>query len=159
MTTILAGIAFLLALLAVGYAWKMQQEMTQVTRRLDRYNRALFDANDEIRRLREDLAANTAQLRVEQMQQTADLRQTPEITLREYQKLHPQTGQVLAGFHLGGCSNCAVEPDDTLVKLSADHNIDMQQLLASLNLLVQSDQSQNGNGVQLVKLPNVALEF
>lgn len=159
MTTILAGIAFLLALLATGYGWKMQQELAQVTRRLDRYNRALFDANDEIRRLREDLAANTAQLRVELMQQTGDLRVTPEMTVREVHMLHPQAGQVLAGFHLGGCSNCAVEPDDTLVKLSADHNIDMQQLLASLNLLVQSGQSQNGNGVQLVKLPNVALEF
>lgn len=159
MTTIVAGIAFLLALLAVGYAWKMQQELAQVTRRLDRYNRSLFDANDEIRRLREELAVNTAQLRVELMRQTGALHITPEMTVREVQMLHPQAGQVLAGFHLGGCSNCAVEPDDTLAKLSADHNVDMQQLLSSLNLLFSAGQAQNGNGVQLVKLPNVALEF
>jgi hypothetical protein len=159
MTTIVAVIALLLAMLAIAYAWKMQQEMTRLTRRLDRYNRSLFDANDEIRHLREELAENTAQLRVELMRQTGAVHVTPEMTVRQVQMLHPQAGQVLAGFHLGGCSSCAVEPDDTLTKLSADHNVDLDQLLSSLNLLFPAGQVHNGSGAQLVRLPNVALEF
>lgn len=159
MTTIVAVIAFLLAMLAVAFAWKMQQEMTRLTRRLDRYNKSLFDANDEIRHLREELAENTAQLRVELMRQTGAVHVTPEMTVREVQMLHPQAGQVLAGFHLGGCSSCAVEPDDTLARLSADHNVNLDQLLSSLNLLFPAGQVHNGNGAQMVRLPNVALEF
>ena len=159
MTTIVAVIAFLLAMLAIAFAWKMQQEMARLTRRLDRYNKSLFDANDEIRHLREDLSENTAQLRVELMRQTGAVHVTPEMTVRQVQMLHPQAGQVLAGFHLGGCSSCAVEPDDTLTKVSADHNLNLDQLLSSLNLLFPAGQVQKGNGAQLVRLPNVALEF
>jgi hypothetical protein len=159
MTTIVAAIALLLAILAIAYAWKMQQEMTRLIRRLDRYNKSLFDANDEIRHLREELAENTAQLRVELMRQTGAVHVTPEMTVRQVQMLHPQAGQVLAGFHLGGCSSCAVEPDDTLTKLSADHNVNLDQLLSSLNLLFPAGQVHSGSGAQLVKLPNVALEF
>ena len=158
MSTVLILISLIVALIAFGYAWKLQQELGQTTRRLDRYNRALFDANDELRRLREELAASVAQLRVEMMQTAGHPQFTPQTTVREAQLLHPQARQVLAGLHLGGCSNCAVEPDETLRKVSADHGIDLTLLLANLNFLLHAEQA-DGNGVQPVKIPNVVLEF
>jgi hypothetical protein len=180
MATVLSVVALVVALVAVAYAWKLQQELGQTTRRLDRYNRALFDANDELRRLREELGERTSALRVELMQRTGALRFVPTTTVREAEQMHPQAEQVLAGFHLGGCSSCAVEPDDTLAQVAAEKGVALDALLANLNLLVGAapdgnggsdgnsnghshDQGHGGNGrpgsPTLVKLPNVSLEF
>lgn len=159
MLTILTLLSLIIALIAFGYAWKLQQELSQATRRLDRYNKALFDANDELRRLREEVATNMAQMHVEMMLATDRPLFTPEMTVREAQLLHPQAQQVLAGLHLGGCSSCAVELSDTLRQVSADHNVDLNLLLTNLNLLLRTDHATGGNGAQLLKLPNVVLEF
>jgi hypothetical protein len=164
MTTMAAWLALAVALVAVGYAWKLSAELATATRRLDRYNKALFDAGDEVRRLREQLVEEAAHLR-------ADLRRlqgqsfSSEMTVREAQLLHPQTDQVMAGFHLGGCSHCAVEPDATLAQVCHEHGIPVDRLVANLNLLVEPSSGADApgralpSGPRLVKLPNVELEW
>lgn len=129
--------------------------MTRLTRRLDRYNKALFDAGEELRTLRESTLQSHAQLRVEMMERTGELRVTPETTLREVQLLHPQARQVLSSFHVGGCDSCAAEPDETLARVCAERGIDAAALLGALNSLVAA----GGNGAVPLKLPNVALDF
>ena len=160
MTVIIAWIALIVAAVALGFAWKLNSELATATRRLDRYNKALFDANDEMRRLREKVEDETAQLRVALRRQQG-VAFTPEMTVREVLMMHPQAEQVLASFHLGGCSHCAVEPNDTLVHACREHGVDLQTLVGNLNLLTgNGQQAGGGNGApQLVKLPNVALEF
>lgn len=161
MTTLVAWIALVVALLAVGYAWKLSLELATATRRLDRYNRALFDANDELRRLREQMEEETARLRVE-LRRRDGAAYTPEMTVREALLLHPQAEEVLAGFHLGGCSHCAVEPNDTLAQVCAQHDIPVERLVSQLNMLLSASAASgaaNGSELQRVKLPNVALEF
>jgi hybrid cluster-associated redox disulfide protein len=161
MPTIVAWVALVVAAVAVGFAWKLNSEMATVTRRLDRYNKALFDANDEIRRLREGVEEEVAEVRVALRRQQGSNVFSPEMTVREVLIAHPQAEQVLASFHLGGCSHCAVEPGDRLVDACQEHGVDLQVLVGNLNLLTQSRQ-QNEGGIgapQLVKLPNVALEF
>jgi hybrid cluster-associated redox disulfide protein len=149
------------AALALGFVWKLNGEVATATRRLDRYNKALFDANDEIRRLREEVEEEVATMRVALRQQQGAMAFTPEMTVREVLMVHPQAEQVLASFHLGGCSHCAVEPGDRLADACQEHGVDLQTLVGNLNLLTQGrQQAEVGNGVpQLVKLPNVALEF
>ena len=56
----ISWLALVIGLVAVAYAWKLQQELHTATRRLDRYNRALFDANDELRKVREEMTAALA---------------------------------------------------------------------------------------------------
>ncbi len=157
MGTIVAWIGLIVALLALAYAWKMNQELATATRRLDRYNKALFDANDAIRTLREEHAETVTQLRVELRKVQGNAAFTPETTVREALLMHPQSQEVLASFHLGGCSHCAVEPDHTLAQVCAEHGIEPDTLLGTLNLLVGGQA--NGTQPQLVKLPNVALEL
>jgi len=161
MPTIVAWVALVVAAVAVGFAWKLNNEMATVMRRLDRYNKALFDANDEIRRLREGVEEEVAEVRVALRRQQGSNVFSPEMTVREVLIAHPQAEQVLASFHLGGCSHCAVEPGDRLVDACQEHGVDLQVLVGNLNLLTQSrQQSESGIGApQLVKLPNVALEF
>ncbi len=162
MTTALSLAGLALAAVALIYAWKLSHELATANRRLDRYNRALFDADEQIRRLREDLAASSARLHVELMQRTGGLEFAPHMTVREAQQIHPQVQQVLAGFHLGGCSSCAVEPDDTLAEICSDHGVDPAVLLATLNGLLAGVNGNGANGAavpQWVKIPNVTLEI
>ncbi len=157
MATIIAWLALGVALAALAYAWKLNQELETASRRLDRYNKALFDTNDELRRVQERIQDETARLRVALRHQGTSPAFTPDMTVREALLMHPQTDQVLAAFHLGGCDHCAVEPDETLAQVSAQAGIDVQQLVGNLNQLV-SQSAPNGEP-HLVKLPNVALEF
>lgn len=159
MGTIVSGLALLMSLAAVGYAWKLQQELQGATRRLDRYNRALYSANDDLRQLREELSETKAQLRVELMLGNHNTAFTPAMTVREAQLLHSQAAQVLAGYHLGGCSSCAVEPDATLAAICQEQGRDLSQLLATLNGLRQAHNGQAIDQIQPLKLPNVELAF
>lgn len=161
MATTLSILALLAAAAALAMIWKLQQELGQATRRLDRYNRALFDVNDEVRTLREELAESRAALRVELMERTGSLHFSPEMTVREATRIHPQVQQVLAGFHVGGCDSCAVEPDETLAQICAEKGVAVESLLGTLNILVGASGGSNGNGAaqRLVKLPNVSLEL
>jgi hypothetical protein len=159
MTAMVAWLGLAVALLAAGAIWKLNQELATATRRLDRYNKALFDANDQIRKLQEQVSEESAQLRVALRRQSGMVSFVPEMTVRETLLLHPQAEQVLAGFHLGGCSHCAVEPDATLAQVCTQSGVQLDQLMGNLNLLTGGI-AVNGNGAPtLVKLPNVALEF
>ena len=84
MGTMIGWLALVVGGAAVAYAWKLQQELQTATRRLDRYNRALFDANDEIRKVREDLTAALAQVRAEsRLPSGAPVRFTPQMKVRD----------------------------------------------------------------------------
>lgn len=171
MVTVIAWIALLVAVAALGLVWKLNSELATATRRLDRYNKALFDANDEIRRLHEEVEDEMAQMRVALRQQQGAPAFSPEMTVREVLLVHPQAEQVLAAFHLGGCSHCAVEPGEKLADACREHGVDVQGLVGNLNMLVSQGQpvagsalhvsaNRFGNGTpQLVKIPNVTLEF
>ena len=159
MTAIVSWAALLLAVAALGYAWKLSHELATANRRLDRYNRALFDADEQFRRLREEMAESTARLRVDLMKRNGALEFAPHMTVREAQQLHPQVQQVLAGFHLGGCSSCAVEPDDSLAEICTAQGIELATLLANLNGLLAGANGNRGAEPQLMKIPNVTLEI
>jgi hypothetical protein len=159
MATWIAAIATLLALVSLAYTWKLQQEMNTATRRLDRYNKAIFDTQDELRRLREELSETTVQLRVAIQQNAGRAQFAPGTTIREAQLLHPQAQQMMAGLHLGGCSSCAVEPDQTLAAACADNGVDLNTMLQNLNLLLTTPNGHPNGTAPVVKLPNVELNF
>jgi hybrid cluster-associated redox disulfide protein len=172
MVTIVAWLAVVVAVVALGFVWKLNSELGIATRRLDRYNKALFDANDEIRRLREEVEEEMAAVRVALRQQQGAPAFAPQMTVREALMVHPQAEQVLASFHLGGCSHCAVEPGQKLADACQEHGVDVQKLVGMLNLLAPGRQQGESNGLyhadaqhagngapQFVKLPNVVLEF
>jgi hybrid cluster-associated redox disulfide protein len=163
MTTVVAWGALVVAVLAVGYAWKLSHELATATRRLDRYNKALFATNDELRTLRERTEEELARLRVQIRRGGPAAGFSPEMTVRDALLMHPQAEQVLAGLHLGGCSHCAVEPDETLAQVCAQHGVELVQVVGQLNLLLggapATGVAVNGSAPQPVKLPNVAFEF
>ena len=52
---LLSAVALLAAVLALVYAWRLHKELDRAAARLDRYNKALFDVGEELRRVRERL--------------------------------------------------------------------------------------------------------
>jgi len=147
---------------ALFFARRLQQENEKLRGRLDRYNKTLFAAENDLRNLREEIADNSARFQAELMQRTGTARFTPEMTARTATLLHPQVDQILAGFHLGGCSDCAVEPDETLAQICAERGIALDTLLGNLNMLVVDSAAPHNGQVyapKLVKLPNMTLEL
>lgn len=55
MTTFVSLAALLIALVALGYAWKLHRELDSARERLDRYNRSLFKVEESIRTLRAEM--------------------------------------------------------------------------------------------------------
>jgi hypothetical protein len=55
MAELLSIVALLAALLALLYARRLHTELDRAGSRLDRYNKALFDAGEELRQLRHRL--------------------------------------------------------------------------------------------------------
>lgn len=59
---------------------------------------------------------------------------TPQTTMLEALTADPSLGMVLMrNFHLGGCSNCGFEPNDSIENVAAQNGIPADRLLAALN--------------------------
>lgn len=160
MGTAVAGIALILGGGALFLVWKLGLDLATANRRLDRYNRSLYEAGDQIRKLEEKLAETTAVLRVEMMHQGSPITVRPEMTVGQVTALHPQAGQILAGLHIGGCSSCAANPDETLAQICADNGLDLSQVLGNLNSLFQVGMAPSNGGSRVpqpVKVPNIEL--
>src|SRR5690606_14668896 len=99
---------------------RLMRDAEQMRTRLDRYNRALFKAETDVRELREQLATTAAELKVELMQRTGSMRFVPEMTAREALLLHPQVNEIFSSFHLGGCDDCGIEPSHTLAQICTE---------------------------------------
>jgi hypothetical protein len=90
-----------------------------------------------------------------------DQRFTPEMTVDEAFKLHAGARRVFAGFHLGGCSNCAISESHTIGAISDDYGIPLPLLLDSLNALFDQGTLAVGDRVRIpdeirAKIPQLA---
>ncbi len=45
----------------------------------------------------------------------------------------PNLPVVLMQFHIGGCSLCGFEPDDTIAKVAEDNGVPLDRLLGAMN--------------------------
>ena len=67
-------------------------------------------------------------------QKTGKSHFTAETTMLEALTADPSLGMVLMrDFHLGGCSNCGFEPNESIANVAADNGIPTDRLLAALN--------------------------
>jgi hypothetical protein len=99
-------------------------------------------------------------LKFQVLKAQGDLKVTPEMKMSEILAIHPQAEQVLAGFHLGGCSSCSFDPRQSLGEVTAVNGREVEPILVALNSLV--NETSNGNGLvspERLKTPNVQLNF
>lgn len=62
---------------------------------------------------------------------------TPETTVGEALRMHPEAGLVLASYHLGGCSHCGINEIETLDQVCMGYGVPVDALVASLNGLLE----------------------
>lgn len=71
---------------------------------------------------------------MDDQQQTGNSQFTAQTTMLEALTADPSLGMVLMrDFHLGGCSNCGFEPNDSIENVAAENGIPTERLLAALN--------------------------
>lgn len=158
MGTVLAWITLLAVVMLGVYTWSMRRELDMMRSRLDRYNRALFSTDDEVERLREQSATSFSALRAEMAYASGRASIRPDMALRDIYAVHPQAQELLATYHVGGCSSCAVELDDTLERVCRQSNLDPEKIVQNLNGLLGPQAATGLQHRQRVKLPNLQLE-
>ena len=58
-----------------------------------------------------------------------------DMTVGEAMQMHPRAREVFAGFHLGGCSHCAVSEFETVRQVCEGYGVPPEVLLQALNSL------------------------
>ncbi len=58
---------------------------------------------------------------------------TKGMTLGQVFDINPGGRDILAGFHIGGCHNCAIDEEDTIEKIAKENEIPIELLINSLS--------------------------
>jgi hypothetical protein len=147
--SVLTIIALLSAVAALGYAYLSQRKLADLSQRLSRVSSHTYELSSQIDDLGQQLESQGKELRFEIRKAAGQVRFEPSTTLGEVQAVHPFAEQILAGFHMGGCHNCAISPDETIAAACQRLNVNETALLAALR---------NGSPEPL-RLANVELQF
>ena len=57
----------------------------------------------------------------------------PQTRMEDAMRQDMDLSVVLMRFHIGGCSLCGFEPDDTISKVAEDNGVPTEVLLAAMN--------------------------
>ena len=56
----------------------------------------------------------------------------PDTQMEEVASRNPNLGMVLMGYHIGGCTLCGYEPDDTVARVAEDNGVPVTELLRAV---------------------------
>jgi hybrid cluster-associated redox disulfide protein len=149
-------VALICAVVALILAYLALRRSGALAGQLSSAQSSLFSLRGELNEAREQLEASLAELRVEAKRQAGELKFDPAMTISAAMAMHPRVVDVLANFHLGGCSHCAISDVDTLEGACQSYGIDQAALMQALDALATPD---NGDQAISSKQPNVSIEF
>ena len=146
---IIAALSLVVAFLAIRRASTLQE-------RLDRATSAVHEMRGALNETNENLGAKLTDLRLDLRRQSGEAIFEPKMTIAEAMQVHPKVADVLASFHLGGCSQCAISDVDTIEGACQSYGIDQASLMSALNGLTSGG---SGGTTGVVKAPNVKVSF
>jgi hybrid cluster-associated redox disulfide protein len=152
---IIAILALLGAFFAFRRAGTLQERLERMTGQVRELKSALAAANEE-----QELKLND--LRLELKRQAGEAIFDPKMTIADAMKVHPKVQDVLADFHLGGCSHCAISDVDTIEGACQSYGIDQNALMNALNGLVSGESGGSAGLASTVanaKMSNVKVVF
>jgi TolA-binding protein len=156
----LTYIALAAGLIGIFVAWRANHKNGELQERIAQVNSRVYNLRREMQESQEKVEQELMTLRFQLLKAQGELKVTPEMKMNEIVAIHPQAQQVLAGFHLGGCSSCSFDPHQSLAEVAAVNGRDIQPILVALNSLVA--EGSNGNGFvspERLKTPNIQLHF
>lgn len=154
-------IAFVVALAAVLWAWSLHRKNGELKERIAQVNSRVYHLRREMQEAQEKVGLQLTGLKVQLLQLKGDLKVTPEMKIGEVMALHPRAQQVLAGFHLGGCSSCTIDNNQSLAEAAALNSRELSPILVALNGLLLEGTGDGDSPVpaEQLKTPNVELHF
>jgi hybrid cluster-associated redox disulfide protein len=146
---VVAVVSLIIAYLAFRRADAVEKHVSETNSRLSELRSQLNEAHGELKE-------GVMGLRMEMRQRAGELSFAPTMTIAEALAVHPKVRDVLANFHLGGCSHCAVSDVDTIEGACQTYGIDQKVLMSALTLLIDP---KSGGSTGPIKLANLKLEF
>ncbi len=150
--------ALIVAVLALAGAFVATRRAASVQEKLDRTTSQLHELRSATGATIEELQGKLNDVSLQVRRQTGQPIFDPRMTISEAMAVHPKVADVLASFHLGGCSHCAVSDVDTIEGACQTYGIDQVGLMKALNGLV-SGGSGGSSGlaatIQAARIPNV----
>ena len=150
---IIALIAAVLALIVAFFAIRRAGALAE---RVDRTAGSVLELRSALNESNDKLDAALTDLRFEQRRQAGETIFTPSMTIADALQVHPKVSEVLASFHLGGCSSCAVSDVDTIEGACQTYGIDQAGLMGALNGLAGGA---SGGSAAPTKMPNIKVSF
>lgn len=152
----LTDLASLLALVALGWGVYSHRRAQEMEARLENMRHSHFRLADQTRETlaRLDSELRTLKLQVRALKGDEPLYQA-EMTIGEAVALDPRASEVLGSFHIGGCSSCAVSPEDTLGQAATASGQPLETILQALNKLPTTEAGEVAR--LLERKPNVQI--
>lgn len=132
MELVLLGLVAILGMAAIVLwmrANALDKELNYVRRRSQ-------DQIFELGGMVNDLSSEVKKLTIQVRPLAGSLRFRPDLRMDELIEVHEAAPEVLAGFHIGGCDSCAVDPDSTLLDVAKEKNMPVETLVGALNDLI-----------------------
>lgn len=133
----MATAALIVAVLALIVAYLAVRRVSGLDQRLSEANNRWLELRSELGETTKKLEAKLLDVRLAQQRQVGERLFTPTMTIAEALAVHPGVSEVLASFHLGGCSHCAVSDVDTIEGACQSYGIDQAALMAALDRLIE----------------------
>ena len=154
----MATAALIIAILALLGAFLAMRRISGLQERLERTTGQLYELRSAVTAANEEREQKLNEMRLEMRRQAGEAIFDPQMTIADAMSVHPKVQDVLASFHLGGCSHCAISDVDTIEGACQSYGIDQAALMTALNGLVSGD-SGGSTGlaatVAAAKIPNV----
>jgi hypothetical protein len=150
--------ALIVGLVALFMAWISNRRSKDLKERLAQANSRVYNLRRDIDEKLQQAEQERMTMKFQLLKLQGNLSVTPEMKVGEVLATHPAAGQVLAGFHIGGCSSCSVDNNQSLAEAVAVNGREIEPILAALNTLV----AENGNGhgaPEQLKTPNIQLHI
>ena len=153
-------IALVIGLAGLLMAWRGARKNKELKERIAQANSRIYAVRREMQENQEHAERERMALKFEIMKLQGDLKITPDMKIGQILAVHPQAHQVLAGFHIGGCSSCMVDDKQSLGEAAAVNGRELEPILVALNGLVTENGTENGTVTpDRLKTPNIQLHF
>ncbi len=150
-------ISLLLSLVALGWGFLTHRRATEAEVRLENVRNSHFRLADQQRSDSDTLKAEIRALREQLRIQRGGARFHEAMTVGAAMELDPRVVDVLGAFHIGGCSSCAVSPEDTLRYAAEGNGQSLDTVLQALNQLGSREEAEVAR--MLERKPNVQLSL
>jgi hybrid cluster-associated redox disulfide protein len=131
----LNGFVVLLALGALGFAALAYLRGRSLRALLQDTQRRLYLAQARLSELESTVHSELQRLRATMRRQSGGALFEPTMKIAEAIAIDPRVREVLAQFHLGGCSSCAIDDEQTIERAAASYGVDLAHLMAALEAL------------------------